>query len=155
MPLPEKRYTSDDYWNLPDGERAELINGQLYMMAPPSRLHQELVHQLSRVIGNYISDKRGDCKIYPAPFAVNLNADDTVYVEPDISVICSKDKLTDKGCVGAPDFIIEIVSPGSRKLDYSIKMANMPRQVSANTGLSTLKKNERLFTIMTKIPLRS
>ena len=121
MPLPEKRYTSDDYWNLPDGERAELINGQLYMMAPPSRLHQELVHQLSRVIGNYISDKRGDCKIYPAPFAVNLNADDTVYVEPDISVICSKDKLTDKGCVGAPDFIIEIVSPGSRKLDYSIK----------------------------------
>ena len=79
MPLPEKRYTSDDYWNLPDGERAELINGQLYMIAPPSRLHQELVHQLSRVIGNYISDKRGDCKIYPAPFAVNLNADDTVY----------------------------------------------------------------------------
>ena len=121
MPLPEKRYTSDDYWNLPDGERAELINGQLYMMAPPSRLHQELVHQLSRIIGNYISDKRGDCKIYPAPFAVNLNADDTVYVEPDISVICSKDKLTDKGCVGAPDFIIEIVDPGSRKLDYSIK----------------------------------
>ena len=141
MPLPEKRYTSDDYWNLPDGERAELINGQLYMMAPPSRLHQELVHQLSRVIGNYISDKRGDCKIYPAPFAVNLNADDTVYVEPDISVICSKDKLTDKGCVGAPDFIIEIVDRQAVvSWTTASKMANMPRQVSANTGLSIPEK---------------
>ena len=68
MPLPQRNtYTVDDIYALPDGERAELIDGKLYMMAPPSRIHQELVQQLSRVIGNYISDKKGNCKIYPAP----------------------------------------------------------------------------------------
>lgn len=122
MPQPKsKTYTSEDYWNLPDGERAELISHQLYMMAPPSRIHQELVHHLSRLIGNYIVSQNGSCKVYPAPFAVNLNADDQTYVEPDISVICDHNKLTDKGCSGAPDFIIEVVSPSSRKMDYSTK----------------------------------
>lgn len=124
MPLPQKNhYTSEDYWNLPEGQRAELIDGQLYDMAPPSRMHQELVYQLSRVIGNYIEANHGDCKIYPAPFAVNLNADDERWIEPDISVICDKSKLSDRGCEGAPDFIIEVVSPGSRKIDYSTKNA--------------------------------
>lgn len=122
MPLPkEKLYTSEDYWNLPDGQRAELIDGKLYDMAPPSRIHQELVYQLSRVIGNFIESNHGNCKVYPGPFAVNLNADDKKWVEPDISVICDKDKLSDKGCEGAPDFIIEVVSPSSRKMDYSTK----------------------------------
>lgn len=78
-------YTSDDYWNLPDGQRAELIDGQLYDMAPPNRMHQELVAQFTKIIGRYIDDHGGGCKIYPAPFAVNINADDTTYVEPDIS----------------------------------------------------------------------
>lgn len=123
MPLPKQSYyTAEDYWNLPDGQRAELINGQLYAMAPPSRIHQEIVQQLSRVIGNYISDKRGDCKVYPAPFAVNLNSDDSIYVEPDISVICDKNKLTEKGCTGAPDWIIEVVSPSSQRMDYLTKL---------------------------------
>ncbi|MDO4521769.1 MAG: Uma2 family endonuclease [Eubacteriales bacterium] len=122
MPLPkELHYTAQDYWNLPDGQRAELIEGQLYAMAPPSRIHQELVYQLGRTIGNYIAANNGSCKVYPAPFAVNLNADDSTYVEPDISVICDRSKLTDRGCNGAPDFIIEIVSPGSRRMDYSTK----------------------------------
>lgn len=124
MSLPQKTfYTSKDYWNLPEQEHAELIDGQLYAMAPPSRIHQKLVHQLSKVIGNYIDSQEGDCEVYPAPFAVDLNADDETYVEPDLSVICDKKKLTDKGCSGAPDFIIEIVSPSSRKMDYSTKNA--------------------------------
>lgn len=123
MPLPQRNtYTVDDIYALPDGERAELIDGKLYMMAPPSRIHQELVQQLSRVIGNYISDKKGNCKIYPAPFAVFLNTDDKNYVEPDISVICSPDKLTDRGCAGAPDWIIEITSPNSQRMDYLTKL---------------------------------
>lgn len=122
MPLPkEKRYTSEDYWNLPDGQRAELIDGQLYDMAPPNRIHQELVHQLSRIIGNFIEANRGGCKVYPSPFAVNLTANDEKWIEPDISIICDKNKLSDRGCEGAPDFIIEVVSPGSRKMDYSTK----------------------------------
>ena len=121
--LKENTYTSEDYWNLPEGERAELINGKLYAMAPPSRIHQELVIALASEIRDYIKKNEGNCKVYPAPFAVNLNADDETYVEPDISVICDKNKLDDRGCKGAPDFIIEVVSPTSRKMDYNIKNA--------------------------------
>ncbi len=124
MPLPKEHiYAAEDYWSLADGQRAELIDGCFYDMAPPSRIHQRLVFQISRLIGNYIAEKGGSCEVYPAPFAVNLNADDKTYVEPDISVICDKNKLTDKGCSGAPDWIIEIVSPSSRRMDYSIKNA--------------------------------
>ena len=124
MPLPRERtYTSEDYWNLPDGQRAELIGGQLYDMAPPNRLHQEISFALSRKIADYIDTQKGQCKVYPAPFAVNLDAGDKDWVEPDISVICDKDKLTDRGCSGAPDWIVEIVSPSSRRMDYNIKNA--------------------------------
>lgn len=123
MPLPKTQtYTIDDIYALPDGERAELIDGQMYMMAPPNRMHQELVQELSRTIGNYIKSKGGLCKVYPAPFAVFLSADNKTYVEPDISVICDKNKLTDKGCNGAPEWIIEIVSPSSRNMDYLTKL---------------------------------
>ena len=122
MPLLKNNtYTSEDYWNLPEGERAELINGQFYAMAPPSRIHQKLIHELSLVIGNHIKKNRGDCEVYPDPFAVNLDAENHDWVEPDISVICDRNKLTDRGCSGAPDFIIEVVSPASRRHDYSIK----------------------------------
>lgn len=123
MSLSQKQYTSKDYWNLPDGQRAELINGQIYDMAPPNRLHQELVAQFTKIIGNHIDLYHGSCKVYPAPFAVNLDADDKNWVEPDISVICNPDKLTDRGCSGAPDLIIEILSPSSRKMDYITKNA--------------------------------
>ena len=103
MPLPQKQvYTSEDYWNLPEGQRAELINGKLYAMAPPNRIHQRLVHQLDKLIGNYIDSNKGTCEVYPAPFAVNLTANDKVWVEPDISVIRDKDKLSDRGYEGAP-----------------------------------------------------
>ena len=124
MPLPrEQVYTTDDIYALPDGERAELIDGQIYMMETPSRIHQKLVGQLSRLIGNYIESNHGSCEIYPAPFAVFIKKDDKNYVEPDISVICDKNKLSDRGCEGAPDFIIEIVSPSSRRMDYYKKCA--------------------------------
>lgn len=123
MPLPKEQvYTIDDIYNLPEGTRAELIDGQIYYMAPPSRIHQEIVGTLYRKIANYIESKEGSCKVYIAPFAVFLNENDTNYVEPDISVICDKNKLTDKGCTGAPDWIIEIVSPGSRRMDYFMKL---------------------------------
>ena len=122
MPLlKDDHYTIEDIYALPEGKRAELIDGQIYDMAPPSPLHQELVQQLSRTIGNYIEKKGGSCKVYPAPFAVFLNEDDTTYVEPDISVVCDKSKISHRGCEGAPDFVIEIVSPSSRKMDYALK----------------------------------
>jgi len=123
MPLPRnQRYTIDDIYNLPDGTRAELIDGQIYMMAPPSRIHQEILMQLSTTINNHIKANGGSCKVYSAPFAVFLNDDDTTYVEPDISVICDPDKLNDKGCTGAPDWIIEITSPSNTGHDYIKKL---------------------------------
>lgn len=123
MPLPqEKLYTTEDIYNLPEGTRAELIDGQIYYMAPPSRKHQRILSALHIKIGNYINSNGGSCEVYPAPFAVFLNANDKNYVEPDISVICDKNKLNDKGCTGAPDWIIEIVSPSSRRMDYYTKL---------------------------------
>jgi Uma2 family endonuclease len=118
----QKSYTIDDIYALPEGQRAELIDGRLYMMAPPIRIHQKLISQFTKIIGNYTDTRQGTCEVYPAPFAVFLNEDDLNYVEPDISVICDKGKLNDKGCNGAPDWIIEIVSPSTSRIDYGIKL---------------------------------
>ncbi|MDE7310878.1 MAG: Uma2 family endonuclease [Eubacterium sp.] len=114
--------TIEDIHALPEGKRAELIDGELYMIAAPGRIHQSILMNLSYFIQDYIVRKNGDCKVYPAPFSVYLNADDQTYLEPDISVICDKDKLTEEGCSGAPDWIIEIVSPSSKRMDYYIKL---------------------------------
>ncbi len=118
----EEIYTIDDIYALPDGERAELIDGKIYYMAPPNTKHQRLVGNLFNKICNYIQSNKGACEPFVAPFSVFLNKSDKDYVEPDISVICDKDKLTDKGCNGAPDWIIEIVSPSSKSIDYFTKL---------------------------------
>lgn len=123
MPLPKSNtYTIDDIYALPEGQRAELIDGQIYDMAPPSPMHQELVMELSATLRDYIKKNGGPCKVYPAPFAVFLNEDDRNYVEPDISVICDPSKVDNRGYQGAPDFIIEIVSPSSQRMDYLTKL---------------------------------
>ncbi len=123
MPLPQERiYTEDDYNNLPEDVRAEIIDGQIYYQAAPSRIHQEILSYLHIEIGNYIRSKGSPCKVYPAPFAVKLSDDRENIVEPDISVICNPDKLTDRGCTGAPDWIIEIISPGNSSHDYVLKL---------------------------------
>ena len=118
----EELYTVEDIFALPDGERAELIDGKIYYMAPPTRTHQRLLLALSRKIADYIEARGGSCEVFPAPFAVFLEEDDRNYLEPDISVICDPAKLDEKGCHGAPDWIIEIVSPSNRSRDYFIKL---------------------------------
>ena len=118
----EEIYTIDDIYALPDGERAELIDGKIYYMAPPSRTHQRISGKLYQTIANYIDSTGGKCEIYAAPFAVFLNDDDINYIEPDISVICDQSKLDDKGCHGAPDWVIEVVSPSSKPRDYMAKL---------------------------------
>lgn len=125
MALPQKQetfYTIKDIYALPDGQRAELIDGQIYMMAPPNTMHQHLVSELTISIGNYIRSRAGNCKVFPAPFAVFLNQDNQNYVEPDLSVIYDKEKIDEKGCNGAPDWVIEIVSPRTSRMDYGIKL---------------------------------
>jgi Uma2 family endonuclease len=119
----EEYYTYADYLSWDGPRRYELIDGEAYMMAPPSRPHQEISMALSTMINNYLEGK--PCKVYAAPFGVRLNpaedqSDDTV-VEPDIVVVCDPSKLDDRGCNGAPDLIIEILSPSSSRHDRIIK----------------------------------
>ena len=123
MALPSKKiYTIEDIYALPDGRRAELLDGQLYDMAPPNFLHQKIVMELSAIIHQYIKQHSGSCEVLPAPFAVFLNEDGCNYVEPDISVVCDKSKLDERGCNGALDWVIEIISPGTEQIDCGIKL---------------------------------
>lgn len=108
---------------MPEDVRAELIDGQFYYMASPSRIHQEILIYILKKIAYYIDSKGGICRVYPAPFAVKLfENDDKTIVEPDISVICDPEKLTDRGCTGAPDWIVEIISPSTASYDYVRKL---------------------------------
>lgn len=119
----EKFFTINDIYTLPDGEHAELIDGHIYYMAPPSTTHQRILSFLHLEIGNHICANKCSCEVFPAPFAVFPFADDSKYLEPDLSVVCDRHKLNDHGCLGAPDWIIEIVSPGSRSMDYYTKVS--------------------------------
>ena len=123
----KKQYTYADVLSWGEDVRAEIIDGELYMMAEPSRIHQEISGEIFRQLANYLRGKK--CRVYAAPFGVRLfekadSPDQNVppervrtVVEPDISVICDPDKLDDKGCKGAPDLIIEILSPSTERDD--------------------------------------
>ncbi len=106
---------------LPDGERAELLNGHIYMMAPPTELHQRIAMGLSGRILNYILAGKGKCRVYAAPFGVFIKEDDKHYLEPDLLVVCDPEKIQGDGCHGAPDWVIEIVSPSNAFYDYAYK----------------------------------
>lgn len=116
-----KMHTFEDILALPEGERAELIDGEMFMMASPTRGHQDASGWFFVQIFNYIEAKRGMCKVYISQFAVFPKKDDKNYVEPDVSVVCDRNKLDDRGCNGAPEWAIEIVSPSSVKMDYERK----------------------------------
>lgn len=122
----EKEYTYADYLTYPDDERWEIIDGVPYVQAAPAPVHQEVLTELVRQIANYLSGK--PCKVYSAPFCVRLplgyeknEKEVKNIVEPDITIVCDKSKLDDKGCNGAPEMIIEIISPSSVKMDRVIK----------------------------------
>lgn len=128
MPLPQEEgnYSYADYLTWPEDERWEIIEGIAYMQATPSPHHQEISVGLSAQFYHYLSGK--PCKVYPAPFSVRLTQDLEMkdedikkVVEPDISIVCDKAKLDSKGCNGAPDLIIEIISPSSVKMDRFTK----------------------------------
>ena len=121
QPQPET-ITLEQYEALPEGKRAEVFEGVVYDMSSPSQIHQPLSMELSNIIYNYIKNKKGACQIFSAPFDVKLSDKPLTIVQPDIMVICDKDKLDGKRCNGAPDFIIEIVSPGNPADDYIRKL---------------------------------
>ena len=118
----EKYCTVEDFYNMPEDIRAELIDGEIVYRTSPSRIHQEILGELFNLIKNYMKSQKGSCHVYPAPFGVPLDEKEDTVLQPDISVICDPNKLNDRGCLGAPDWIIEIVSPGSRQMDYYKKL---------------------------------
>jgi Uma2 family endonuclease len=122
----DSHFTYADYLGWPETGRWELFDGIAYAMAAPQRIHQEIVFELGRQVGNYLQGK--PCRGYVAPFDVRLpkanEADDKVdtVVQPDLSIICERSKLDDKGCRGAPDWIIEVLSPATAFNDMSVKL---------------------------------
>lgn len=112
QPQPET-ITLEQYEALPEHVRAEVFDGQVYYMASPSQIHQSLLMELSSLIHSYVKKKNGAYKVFPAPFDVKLSDHPLLIVQPDIMVVCDPNKLDGKRCNGAPDFIIEIVSPGN------------------------------------------
>ncbi len=116
--------TLAEYEALPEDVRVELIEGEIFVMEAPSRTHQILLAEIWRVLRNYIQENAGDCQALLAPFDVLLddNADKPTIVQPDVLVICDKDKLTERRCQGAPDLAVEITSPSGIQRDYVKKL---------------------------------
>jgi Uma2 family endonuclease len=113
--IEESAYTYADYLEWDDGKRYELIDGIAYMMAAPTPNHQRISLKLSRLFGNFLDGK--SCELFTAPFDVRLfpqkNLGDNTVVQPDLLVICDKTKLDKRGYNGAPDLVIEILSPSN------------------------------------------
>lgn len=124
---PKQKYTYADYLTWPDDERWELIDGEAFDMTPaPTPVHQGITMELSRQLANFFLGK--PCKVFAAPFDVRLpkksesDMRTTTVVQPDILVICDSDKIDDRGCRGAPDLAIEVLSPSSVSHDQLRKL---------------------------------
>ncbi len=116
------QYTVEDYRKLPEDVRAELIDGQLVFMDAPGFTHQELLTELLFELKLFIRKHDGPCRVLPSPLDVQLDGDGYTMVQPDITLICKEERITEKGVFGAPDFCIEIISESTRKKDYGIKV---------------------------------
>lgn len=114
--------TLEEYETLPEDTRAEVFDGQIYYMSSPSQNHQTILTELLVLIRNYLRKKGGGCQVFPAPFDVKLSDKPLTIVQPDLMIVCDRDKLDGKRCNGAPDFIIEIVSPDNPADDYIRKL---------------------------------
>ena len=110
-------YTVQDYYSLPDDVRMELIDGVFYDMASPGFVHQRIAGEVYRQIANYISVHQGDCLPVIAPMDVRLNCDDRTMIQPDVIVVCEKEKVRGWGIMGAPDFVLEVLSPSTKRKD--------------------------------------
>ena len=122
LPAEKERYTFADVLSWDEDVRVELIDGEPYYMSPPSTSHQRVSFRIARLIGNYLEGK--PCEVFPAPFGVRLFSEDsdrpedeTVVLEPDITVVCDRDKLDKDGYKGAPALIVEVLSPSTQRRD--------------------------------------
>lgn len=127
LPAKKERYTFADCLAWKEDERIELINGEAFLMATPSSRHQAICFEIGRQLGNFLEGKQ--CKVYPSPFGVRLfeatgdrPEDVDTVVEPDLSVICDRSKIDKYGCKGAPDLVVEILSPSTQRHDRLVKL---------------------------------
>ena len=119
----EREYAIEDYLAIPNGIRVELIDGKIYDMATPTTIHQALLVKLVTQLENYIIKNKGQCVSFVAPLDVKLGEDNKTMVQPDIFVVCDRDKLNKGNIIDCvPDFVIEILSPSTRYKDSGLKM---------------------------------
>ncbi len=116
-------YTVDDYRALPKDQRVELIDGVFYDMASPTFLHQRIAGEIYRQIANYILEQGGDCQPFVSPLDVQLDCDEKTMVQPDVGILCHEDKIRKWGVYGAPDFVLEIISPSTKRKDCTTKLS--------------------------------
>ena len=116
-------YTLKDYFALPDDQRVELIDGVFYDMSSPVSLHQLIAGEIYRQIANFILDGGGRCMAYIAPLDIQLDRDDRTMVQPDVMIMCNhKEQIKNGRGYGAPDFILEVISPSTRRRDCYLKL---------------------------------
>ena len=115
-------YTLDDYYALPNERRVALIDGVIYDMSSPTSAHQILCTSVWRELMDYIEKKKGKCIPMVSPLDVQLDCDDKTMVQPDVLVVCDRDKIIRRCIYGAPDLVVEILSPSTRKKDMFVKL---------------------------------
>lgn len=115
-------YTLEDYYALPDDKRVELIDGYFYDMASPSTIHQIVAAEIWMQIKLYIKEKQGKCIPFIAPIDVQLDCDDKTMVEPDVLIVCDRSKIINRCIIGAPDFVVEVLSESTRRKDVVTKL---------------------------------
>lgn len=116
-------YTIEDYRALPEERRVELIDGYFYDMSSPTFLHQKIAGEVYRQIANFIMDNDGKCQPLVAPIDIQLDCDEKTMVQPDVAILCKDDKVRKWGVFGAPDFVLEVVSPSTKRKDYTKKLS--------------------------------
>ena len=116
-------YTIEDYRDLPDDLRVELIDGYFYDMAAPTTFHQLMAAEVHRQIANHILDRDGACTPFISPVDVQLDSDEKTMIQPDVVIVCDPSKIVRRNIIGAPDFVLEVVSPGTKRRDYIVKLA--------------------------------
>jgi len=120
-------YTVEDYFALPDEERVELIDGVFYDMASPNIIHQTIGAEIFLRISEYIRKKKGKCFAGVAPLDVQLDCDNKTMVQPDVYILCDKNKIVEGRIFGAPDFIVEVLSSSTARKDMGIKAEKYAR----------------------------
>lgn len=115
-------YTLEDYYNIPEERRVELIDGTIYDMTAPTSAHQLIAGFLHAKLLDYVMSKGGECLPLISPIDVQLDCDDRTIVEPDVVVVCDRDKIINRCIYGAPDFVIEVLSKSSIKKDSVLKL---------------------------------